>query len=102
MKLLFGILSSGFAKTFGLGESDNLPGLCPELPNQENFQIERYLGQWHGWVEYWEYELGHVDPYDTALSTDSINDMARLKHFRLAEWNFHYGSDTIFLRTFFY
>ena len=55
MKLLFGILSSGFAKTFGLGESDNLPGLCPELPNQENFQIERYLGQWHGWVESWEY-----------------------------------------------
>ena len=50
MKLLFGLLSNGFGKTLGLGESDNLPGLCPELPNQEKFQIERYLGQWHGWV----------------------------------------------------
>ena len=43
MKLIFGLLSTGF----GLGESENLPGLCPELPNQENFEIERYLGQWH-------------------------------------------------------
>ena len=47
MKLVFGLLSTGFGKTFELGESENLPGLCPELPNQENFEIERYLGQWH-------------------------------------------------------
>ena len=48
MKLIFSLISTGFGKSFGLGESDNLPGLCPELPKQENFQIERYLGQWHG------------------------------------------------------
>lgn len=46
MKLSLGFLSTGFGKTSGLGESENLPGPCPELPNQENFQIERYLGQW--------------------------------------------------------
>ena len=48
MKLIFSLISTGFGKSFGLGESDNLPGLCPELPKQENFQIERYLGQWRG------------------------------------------------------
>ena len=46
MKFTLGLLSTGFGKTSGLGKSENLPGLCPELPNQENFQIERYLGQW--------------------------------------------------------
>ena len=46
MKLSLGLLSTCFGKTFGLGENENRPGLCPELPNQENFQIERYLGQW--------------------------------------------------------
>ena len=46
MKLTLGLLSTGFGKTSGLGKSENLPGLCPELPNQENFQIERYWGQW--------------------------------------------------------
>ena len=47
MKLIFGLLSTGFGSAFELGESENLPGLCPELPNQENFEIEKYLGQWH-------------------------------------------------------
>ena len=40
MKLLFGLLSSS-----ALGFND-LPGQCPELPNQENFDTVRYLGIW--------------------------------------------------------
>ena len=46
MKLLLGLLSTCYGNSFELGQSKNLPGRCPELPNQENFQIERYLGQW--------------------------------------------------------
>jgi len=46
MKLLIGFLSTGFGRSLELGQSENLPGLCPELPNHENFKIERYLGQW--------------------------------------------------------
>jgi len=40
MKLLVGLLSTSV-----LGFND-LPGQCPELPNQENFDTVRYLGIW--------------------------------------------------------
>jgi len=40
MKLQFGLLSTVY------GASKVLPGQCPELPNQENFDTARYLGLW--------------------------------------------------------
>ena len=40
MKLLVGLLSTS---VFGFND---LPGQCPELPNQENFDAVRYLGIW--------------------------------------------------------
>ena len=26
------------------------PGSCPELPLQPNFEIDRYMGQWHNYL----------------------------------------------------
>ena len=26
------------------------PGKCPEIPNQPNFDVERYMGQWHNYL----------------------------------------------------
>lgn len=40
MKLQFGLLSTVF------GASKVLPGQCPDLPNEENFDTLRYLGLW--------------------------------------------------------
>ena len=26
------------------------PGKCPEIPNQADFDVERYMGQWHNYL----------------------------------------------------
>ena len=40
MKLFAGLVSAA------LSAEPILPGKCPELPNQENFDTARYLGFW--------------------------------------------------------
>ena len=48
MKILSIILGSA------LGFGNFFPGKCPDLPNQPDFDTERYLGIWHtymGWVQ---------------------------------------------------